>query len=276
MRVCGPVLGRFGDPDAWIAALQARGYRAAGWLPDNGMGPLAAEYAAAARKAGIVIGEICVWCSPVTDDPAARREALALCKQHLAAAETVGARCCVNVSGSRGGKVNEPDPRNLTEETFEMVVESVREIIDAVDPKATFYTLEPMPWMYPDTTDNYLRLIRAVDRKAFAVHYDPVNLVSTVQKYWNTGREVREFCRKLGPYIRAVHAKDILLKNELTLHMYEVRPGLGNFDYHKLVRELGRLDDEVVVAVEHLGSQEEFDVAAEHIQAVAVRASVTA
>ena len=50
---------------------------------------------------------------------------------------------------------------------------TVREIIDAVRPTRAFYTLEPMPWAYPDSVDSYLRLIAAIDRRAFGVHLDP-------------------------------------------------------------------------------------------------------
>jgi len=46
-------------------------------------------------------------------------------------------------------------------------------IIDAVQPTRTFYTLETMPWMYPDSPQSYLRLLQAVDRRQFAVHFAP-------------------------------------------------------------------------------------------------------
>ena len=63
-----------------------------------------------------------------------------------------------------------------------MIVQTVREIIDAVKPVRTFYTLETMPWMYPDSAHSYLELIRAIDRERFAVHLDVVNLVCSPQR----------------------------------------------------------------------------------------------
>jgi hypothetical protein len=36
--------------------------------------------------------------------------------------------------------------------------------IDAVKPRRTFYTLEAMPWIFSDTPDSYLELMRAIDR----------------------------------------------------------------------------------------------------------------
>jgi hypothetical protein len=56
---------------------------------------------------------------------------------------------------------------------------TVREIVDAVEPQRTFYSLEPMPWSPPDSPDSYLELIGAVERRQFGVHLDPVNLVNS-------------------------------------------------------------------------------------------------
>ncbi|MCM8756987.1 MAG: hypothetical protein NC823_00715 [Candidatus Omnitrophica bacterium] len=60
---------------------------------------------------------------------------------------------------------------------FDLIVEVVRQIIDAVKPVRSYYTLETMPWMYPDSAESYQSLLQAVDRKAFAVHFNPVNLL---------------------------------------------------------------------------------------------------
>jgi len=35
-------------------------------------------------------------------------------------------------------------------------------IIDAVNPRRTFFALEAMPWSFPDSTDTYLQLFKAV------------------------------------------------------------------------------------------------------------------
>jgi hypothetical protein len=64
----------------------------------------------------------------------------------------------------------------------------------------TFYTLETMPWMYPDSTDAYLRLLRAVDRPRFAVHFDPVNLISSPQRCFCNADLIRDFIARLGPH----------------------------------------------------------------------------
>jgi sugar phosphate isomerase/epimerase len=175
----------------------------------------------------------------------------------------------VNVAGSRGEEWYGPHEDNLTPDTFGLIVESVRSILDAVRPTRTYYTLEAMPWIYPDSPDSYLALLEAVDRDRFAVHLDPVNLISSPQRYYGNAALLRECFEKLGPYIRSCHAKDIALSGRLTTHLDEVRPGLGGLDYDTFLRELGRLDPDTPLMLEHLETEADYVLAAEHVREVA-------
>jgi len=270
MRLGGPLFSKPADPGSWAAACRAKGYRAAG-CP---LSPAAADadcaaYAAAAAAADLVIAEVGAWSNPLSADAAERAAALEKCKGGLALAERVGARCCVNISGSRGRRWDGPHAANLTAETFDLVVASVREIIDAVRPRRTFYALETMPWMYPDSAESYERLLGAVDRPAFAVHFDPVNLVCSPQIYARTGELIRDFVRRLGAQIRSCHAKDVLLRETLTAHLDEVRPGAGGLDYRAYLSALAALDPDTPLILEHLPNEAEYDLAAAHVRGVA-------
>lgn len=276
MRLGGPLLERIEDPETWVAAVTQLGYRAA-------YCPVSADqddqtvqaYVEAARKADIVIAEVGAWSNPISPDETERRQALAFCKQQLALADRVGARCCVNIAGSRGERWDGPHPDNLAEDTFDLIVESVREILDAVRPTRTYYTLETMPWIFPDSADSYLRLIRAIDRERFAVHFDPVNLVNSPSRYYRSGDLIRECLEKLGPYIRSCHAKDILMHPQFMVHLDEVRPGLGGLDYPTFLRELDRLDPDIPLMLEHLPDAENYRLAAEHLRKVARQVGVS-
>jgi len=206
--------------------------------------------------------------NPISPNDEVRRKALARCRAHLALADRIGAKCCVNVSGSRGEQWAGPDPNNLTEETFDLIVESTRKIIDDVKPKRTYFTLETMPWAFPDSADSYLRLIKAIDRRRFAVHLDPVNLINSPRRYFDNAGVIGECFRKLGPFIKSCHAKDIILEKRFTTHLNEVRPGLGGLDYATFLRVLSKLPDTPLM-LEHLETQEEYRLAADHIRSVA-------
>lgn len=270
MRLGGPILTQPADPEAWTAACRGKGYRAA-YCP---LGPDAsdddcARWAAAASRADLVIAEVGAWSNPLSSDPAKRARAIAKCTQSLALAERIGARCCVNITGSRGTSWDGPHPLNLTGETFDMIVACVQGIIDAVRPRRTFYTLETMPWMYPDSAESYERLLAAIDRSALAVHFDPVNLVSSPQLYARTGDMIRDFVNRLGPRIRSCHAKDIRLDEKLTVHLDEVRPGTGGLDYGAFLSAVAGLDPDTPVMLEHLADEAEYDLAAAHLREAA-------
>jgi hypothetical protein len=134
-----------------------------------------------------------------------------------------------------------------------MIVETVRAIIDAVRPTRAVYALETMPWMYPNSPDNYLQLLRAIDRPGqFGVHLDPVNLVNSPDRFFRNADLIRECFAKLGPHLVSCHLKDIALRPNLTVHLDEVRPGLGSLDYATFLREAARLDADLPVMLEHL------------------------
>ena len=271
MRLGSPLPQTWDSPDGWIAALRRHGFRAAYWpLPDDADPATVDAYAEAARAAGIVIAEIGAWhANPLSPDEATRARGLERCRAQLALADRVGARCCVNVAGSRGDTWDGPHPDNLSADTFALIVDAVRDILDAVQPVRTYYTLEPMPWTLPDSPDSYLALLRAIDRPRFAVHLDPVNFINTPAKLYDNGALLRECFAKLGPHIRSVHAKDIVLEPRLTVRLAEVRPGLGALDYRVLLDELDRLEPDIPILVEHLGSDAEYAAAVAHIRAVA-------
>ncbi len=276
MRLGGPVFEQYVNPDEWVRAVQRLGYRAA-YAPvgDDAPDDEVQAYARAAQKAGIVIAEVGAWSNPLSPDDKTRREAIALCQRRLAHAERIGARCCVNITGSRGTQWDGPHPDNLTPATFDLIVDTVYEIIDAVKPARTFYTLETMPWAYPDSADSYLALLKAIDRKQCAAHLDPVNLVCSPQRYYDTAGLLRECFAKLGPYIKSCHAKDIALAGKLTTHLDEVRVGLGGLDYRVYLQELDKLDPDTSLMLEHLPSAQEYDLAAAHVRKVAVEVGVS-
>jgi sugar phosphate isomerase/epimerase len=270
LRLGSPLPATWDSPAGWVAALRHQGFRAADWpLGDDADADTVAAYAAAAAAADIVIAEIGAWSNPLSPDEPTRAAAIALSKRQLELADRVGARCCVNLAGTRADTWDGPHPDNLSRETFALIVDTVREIIDAVEPRRTYYTLEPMPWSLPDSPDSYLELLAAIDRRQFAVHLDPTNLINSPAKFYDNAGLLRECFAKLGPHIRCCHAKDITLADELTVHLAEAIPGQGALDYRVLLTELDRLDPDTPILVEHLTTDAEYAAAVAHIRDVA-------
>lgn len=270
IRLGGPVFEKYNEPENWINALQKLNYRAAYCPVQVGAGSDEIRaYKTAAKKADIVISEVGAWSNPIDPDDAKSKAAVEKCISSLVLANEIGANCCVNISGSRNPeKWAGPHKDNLTPETFDLIVETTRKIIDAVKPQYTFFALETMPWAYPDSVESYEKLIKAIDRKQFGVHLDPVNLVVSPQVYYKNGEMIKEAISKLGAHIKSCHAKDILLlDDQLTPHLPEVRAGLGNLNYSIYLTELNKLKS-VPLMLEHLNSADEYNLAADYVREV--------
>lgn len=271
MRLGGPIDHETGNAESWIGALRSHDYGAAVFpLRHDASSTAIREHVAAAEQAGVVIAEVGAWSNPLSHDDDERRNAIAYCQAQLALADEVGARCCVNIAGSRNARWDGPHPANLSDDTFDLIVDTTRKIIDAVRPNRTYYTLEAMPWIYPDSPASYQRLLAAIERDRFAVHLDPVNIVNSPERYFHNGDLIRECFRVLGPNIRSLHAKDTLMAPSLTVHIDEVRPGLGTLDYATFLQEANRLDPDLPLILEHLPSAAEYNLAAEYVRSVAV------
>ncbi len=70
-----------------------------------------------------------------------------------------------------------PHPDNQSEAGFQRAVETARYVIDMVKPKRTKFSLEMVPWLVTDTPENYLKLLKAIDRPQFGAHIDAVNMI---------------------------------------------------------------------------------------------------
>lgn len=271
MRLGGPVYAA-NDPESWVAAHRDWGYRCA-YFPSDLAEPEA--YVAAARDADLLIAEVGVWNNPLHPEEGKRREAIETAKKRLALADRVGARCAVNIAGSRGERWDGPFAADLAPETLDMIVQTVREIVDDVRPTRAKYSLETMPYMLPDSAETSLELVRAVDREAFGIHFDPVNLINSPRRFFASGAYVRDFVERVGRHIVAVHLKDIVLEPKLTTHLQEVRPGLGGFDTAGCLRAIHELlDADMPVLLEHLPTEEEYRLANDFVRRVASDAEI--
>jgi sugar phosphate isomerase/epimerase len=270
IRLGGPLFDPYRDPGTWAEAIKRLGYRA-GYCPvePGADEQLIRAYEKAAKENDIVIAEVGAWSNPISPNPSEARSAIEKCIAGLQLADQIGARCCVNISGSKNPKYwAGPHEENMTDAVFDQVVETTRKIIDAVKPGRTFFALEAMPWAFPYSPDTYLALLKAMDRERFGVHLDPVNMITSPQDYYRNGRLISEMFAKLGPHIRSCHAKDITLREDNFIpQLDELRPGLGYLDYGTFLGELSKLRD-VPLMMEHLETAEAYQLAADFIREV--------
>ncbi len=254
------------SPEEWARKNYELGCKAVSFPVDYRAGDAVIEaYAAAAKQYDLVIGEVGAWCSPVTEDVAQREAALERCIQQLRMADAIGARCCVNVTGSAGARWDGPYADNFAPWFYERVVDSIQKIVDAAAPTRTDYTIEPMPWMVPTGPEEYLKLMQDVGRTHFAVHMDMANWMCSHERYFAQERFMDKSFELLGPWIRSCHIKDVLLQQEFTFQVKELPCGEGEMNLEHYAALIEKLDPNMPVFIEHLHSDEEYIRSAKYV-----------
>lgn len=278
MLLGGTVAGDYSSPTEWEKLLEATKFKAV-TAPFNchTSGDEVARYLDICRRHGVVIAEIGVWKNPFDPDPVAAAEALSHAKGQLKLADETGIRCCVNIVGTQSAAGwDAADPANFTPETYERIIESIRDIIDSVNPRQAFYCIEPMPWMVPDGPDEYLQLIRDVDRPQFGAHMDFVNMINCPRRYLAPEAFIESCFQKLGSHIRSTHIKDTRMHpTRLTTLIEEVSPGEGVLDYREVLRIMNRyLPEDAPILLEHMTTPEEYATAYDYVAARAKEAGI--
>ena len=278
-------LGRYGveykgDPEAYVLQYVDERYAAIYAPPLMPGDPAIKALVEAVAKAGLVIGKAGAWRNLIAHDEVTRKANLQFAVDTLAAADEMGVVACVAFHGTVGHAGDPwqlsdnydygPHPGNLGEAGFQRMVETARYVIDAVKPRRTRFSLEMVPWLITGTPQEYLRLIKAIDRPAFAAHIDAANMITSPQFYFDTPRMLREGFALLAPYVVSAHAKDIVMKGGpglISFHMDEVPPGEGMLDYRAYLRELNALGRDVPLMLEHF-DKPEYDRGRDHIRKV--------
>jgi sugar phosphate isomerase/epimerase len=265
------------DPEELARAHRALGYRAA-YTP----GGLSIDDAARVRavresfaKHDVVIAETGVWNNLMDPDEAARRRNLQAVTEGLALADELGARCCVDIAGGFNADFwAGPHPENFSQAAFDLAVENARKIIDGVKPKTAKFTYEMMPHMIPDSADRYLELIKAIDRPAFGVHLDAVNVMNSPYRFYDATAVIQECLQKLGQHVVSCHLKDITMEDDITVRLTEVLAGKGGFDLRTYLQGIAGLPQDPPAMLEHLETAEQYDEARRHVVSVAQQVGI--
>ncbi len=271
LRLGGPIFLNSEEPGELAREHRRLGYRAAYApkveLPEKEkIQAIIKEFAAQ----DVALAEVGAWVNMLDPDPEKRRKNMDYVQERLALAEELGTRCCVDIAGSYDPKIwYAANPKNLSQEFIDATVENCRKLIDAVKPTRTKFSIEMMPFNFPSGPDEYLTLIKGVDRKAFAVHLDVCNVMNSPERMYHNGDVIRECFRKLGPWIASCHAKDLKWEDYVQVSLREVIPGRGQIDYQAYLSELAKLPVDAPLMLEHLKTAEEYEEGRHYIQGVA-------
>ena len=234
-----------------------------------------ADYVDAASLHQLTIAEVGIWRNVLATDAGERRMARERAVGQLRLADEIGALCCVNVAGTFGGPLWDGGYReNFSRQAWEAVVDYTQSLLDEVRPRRTEYSIEPMPWMIPTGPDEYLRLLRDVDRERFGIHIDLVNMINCPQRYFFAEEFMEECFDKLGEKICSCHLKDIRLRHELTFQLEETACGNGTLPIEKYISLIDRCNPEMPVIIEHLTTDAEYRASLCYVQERLARAGI--
>lgn len=258
------------SPSEWADRHAALGLRSVVFpVGPEAPASLIEAYVQAAAARDLLIAEVGAWVNPMDSDPKLRAANRSRCVDSLALAERVHARCCVAITGSAGPVWDGPDPRNYDPSFRQEVVKTIQSFVDTVHPVRTRWTSEPMPWMTPDSPEDYQLLLRQIDRPdETAVHLDPINMITSPDRYFHSGRFFEHCFELLGPSIRSCHLKDARLENRLTFHVQECMVGDGALDLRRYLELIDAQNPELPVIIEHLGSEAEYKEAIRRVHAL--------
>ncbi len=270
MRIGGGVMKPYRSPQEWLAQVRELNYEAV-VFPVDSSAPKAVvqDYLNCCRDNDLLIGEVGVWRNVMSKNEKEREELIGYAIRQLELAETVGACCCVNIAGSWSELWDGYHQAQGSKAFYDQVIETTQRIIDAVKPVNTCFSLEPMPWMAPESPEEYLQMIRDVNRDAFKVHLDFANMINSLDRYRNSSDFIRHCFQLLAPHIRSIHAKDLLIEDHiLPICIREVPPGQGSIDLRLALQLAKELPGDVPVFVEHLDSHEAYLAASAYMHAL--------
>lgn len=124
-------------------------------------------------------------------------------------------------------------------------------------PKTTKLVMETESYLLPDNPEVYARLIEAIDRSSFAVHLDPINIISSPRRYYNNTQFIKTCFAILGPWIVSCHAKDLNMPpKHPTVQINETFIGDGILDYNTYLSEIEKMSHPPTLMIEHLNESQ--------------------
>jgi len=266
------------DPELLVKKHKEKGYTSA-YVP--GIDRKDKDLIRATRKAfereNIILAEVGYWENIMDSEEAERKRHRDNMLEALYFADEIGARCAVNIWGSycHGNGNSKHCAKNYTEDAFADAVDMARYFIDTIKPKTACFAYEIFPFNIVDSVENMVRLVKAVDRDKFGIHFDLVNLIADPRKYFYHADIIDEMVRELGSKIVAAHIKDIKLKEPaISVILEEVPAGQGIINFGALFSALNNLPNDVPALMEHLSGEQEYDAAASYIRAEVKKAGI--
>lgn len=163
-------------------------------------------------------------------DPISRRQGIERFKEHLRYARDFNC----SIVGTESGSVNpgEPSSENHTEEAFQTLVNSVRELVAEAEKFGVMVGIEGVAKETLATPEKIKRLIDIINSNNLQIIFDPFNLI-TEENYQSQDELYKKSFELFGDRIVIIHAKDFQIENG---KKQQVPVGKGILNYELLLK----------------------------------------
>ena len=262
------------EPEETVRRIRESGYTSVNTQPSQWNDHELVEIRAALKKYDVTVFEVGAYSNIMHPDKKRRQEINANIVRKFEDAENIGGTMVATVSGSCDPKyLINPHPENWTEESWKVLVASVRQILRDTAGMTVTLGMEAQVTTNIDSPKAHRRLIDDVGDDRCCVNLDPTNMVS-LATYFHTTELLDECFDLLGETIMGCHAKDTyIIPNQQTVHVQEVCPGKGIMDYETFIARMSRMKWPRALFPEHI-EKEEFPLADAYIKKTAAKIGV--
>ena len=207
------------------------------------------------EEAGIVIGQTngAYGGGLVSPDQSEREAAIEFTRRMCALTAQLGAPNTYLRPGSLNPKGPWlPHPGNRTDEVFDRLVDSAREMCRAAEDEGVMVAVEGGAVSPLYSARRVRDFIEAVGSAALGFNQDPVNFVGGLEDAYDMPRFLGEFFDLLGDLTLGAHAKDFTVMDQLMVRFEEAEIGSGMLDHVIFLQGMQRVCPTGHVLIEHL------------------------
>ncbi|MDP4183239.1 MAG: sugar phosphate isomerase/epimerase family protein [Bacillota bacterium] len=194
---------------------------------------------------GIRIAVLGCYINPVHPDKEVRKRELARFKEHIRFARDFGCSIVATETGSMNADCSY-SPLNASEEAFEMIVESVEELVHEAEKFGVFVCIEGVTKHTISTPQKMRRILDTVQSNNLQVLFDPANLVPE-DNIESQQLIVKQAFELFGERILIMHAKDFVLEGDVKK---SVEIGTGIMDFEVILKNVKELKPYLDILIE--------------------------
>ena len=155
-----------------------------------------------------------------------------------------------------------PHPDNRTDEVFERLVDSSRQMCLTAENEGVMVAVEGGAVSPLYSAGRVREFIDAVGSPALGFNQDPVNFVGSLEDAHDMPRFLGQFFDLLGDCTIGAHAKDFTVVDQLMVRFEEAEIGSGLLDHESFLQQMQRVCPTGHVLIEHLPPDRYADAAA--------------